>query len=195
MRTSNQPGRLLGLFLILSILPLLTVSAQEEKLELKTFFEKATEELPTNPKLLAVKQEKPSKEVTKSRAANHLVGKPNQSKNLSSNQDKASITETRTVLENITEDVPAQPKPMFVSSKRNSAENYKIQLGYFKEKTNVFRLVHKIKKNHDWSVYIKTENNNGTDYYRVLIIDISSKRSAEAIIGQLKAEGLKAILK
>jgi len=195
MRTSNQPGRLLGFSLILTILPLLSLFAQEEKIEVKSFLEKATEEIPTNPKLLAVKLDKPSDESRNTIHPNRSDVTQDQSKNLSTKHNKASIVETRTVLENITEDVPAQPKPMFVSSKHNSGENYKIQLGYFKEKKNVFELVHKVKKNHDWSVYIKTEKKNGTDYYRVMIIDISNKKTAEAIVGQLKTEGLKAIIK
>jgi cell division septation protein DedD len=195
MRTSNQSGRLLGFLLILTILPLISLFAQEEKIDTKTYLEKATEEVPNNPKLLAVKLDKPSNESGNTIHPNRSDITPAHSKNFSTKQNKASIAETRTVLENITEEVPAQPKPMFVSSKHNSAESYKIQLGYFKNKNNVFQLVHKIKKDHDWSVYIKTENNNGTDFYRVLIVDVSSKRSAEAIIGQLKAEGLKAILK
>ena len=166
MRTLNRLSRFLGFVLIATFLPLISLLAQEEeKFEIRTFLEKATEEIPTQPKRTIVKQNKPL------------------------------TPEVRTVLENITEDVPTQPKPQFVSSKRYSNENLKIQLGYFKEKTNVFTLVHKIKKKHNWSIYIKTENNNGTDYYRVMIVDISSRRSANAIMGQLKSEGLKGFLK
>ncbi len=165
MRTSNRFGHYLGLFLIVTLLPLSSLFAQEKKLDLKPFFDLATEEIPDQSKTKSVKKTKP----------------PNEGFN--------------TTLHNITEESTNRPKARFVSSKSYLENSLKIQAGYFKEKKNVFNLVHKIKKNHDWSVYIKTENKNGTDYYRVLILDINSTRTANQILGQLKAEGITAMIK
>jgi cell division septation protein DedD len=166
MRILNRPGRFLGWLLIVTILPLSSIFAQEKIVELKTFLAQATEEIPDQPKSqLVVHPPKPKKD------------------------------EIRAVLQNVTEEIPDQPKPRFVSTKNYSDKNIKIQLGYFKEKRNVSKMVKKIKAKHDWSVFVKTENKNGTDFYRVMIVDISSKRTANAIIGQLKSEGLKGFIK
>ncbi len=165
MRISNRPGRLLGYCLVMTILPLSTLFAQEKDANLIAFLYKATEEIPIQ---------------SKTRTANPI------------NPPKGG---GRTVLQDITEEVPNSPKSKFMSTKSHSGGNFKIQLGYFKEKKNVNKMVKKVKKINDWSVYVKTENNNGTDYYRVMIVDISNKSTAYDIIGQLQSEGLKAVLK
>ena len=167
MRISSRICCVLGSFLIASLFTLSSLFAQETKVIAKTFLDRATEEIPTQTKTISAKQK----------------------------QKSPSKVNTKAAIERVTEEIPSQPKARFVSSKRYSDQNYNIQLGYFKQKKNVFQLVHKIKKNHNWSVYIKTENKNGTDFYRVLIVDVSSKGAANEIIGQLKSEGLKAILK
>ena len=166
MRILNRPCRIIGCALIASLFPLISLIAQEkEKVDSRSFLELATEEIPV--------QTKPEIKET----------------------NKPLALEVRTVLQKVTEEVPDKPKPRFVSSRPYSNENFKIQLGYFQEKRNVFNLVHKIKKNHNWSIYVKTENSNGTDFYRVMIVDISSRRSANAILSQLKSEGFKGIIK
>jgi cell division septation protein DedD len=166
MRILNRPGRFLGWLLIVTILPLSSIFAQEKFIELKTFLDQATEEIPDHPKPQVVKQ-----------------------------KTKLKKDDIKTLLQNVTEEIPDHPKPRFVSSKNYSKENLKIQLGFFKEKKNVSKMINNIKSKHNWSVFVKTENKNGIDYYRVMIVDISSKTKANAIIRQLKHEGLKGFIK
>lgn len=164
MRISNRACRLSGFCLIMTFLPLVTLFAQEKDENLTAFLYKATEEIPI------------------------------QSKTRPASPAKPADDNVRSVLQEITEEIPDQPKAKFMSTKSHSGGNFKIQLGYFKEKKNVNKMVKKIKKINDWSVHIKTENNNGTDYYRVMIVDISNKKAANEIIRQLQSEGLKAVL-
>ncbi len=151
--------------LVIVTFTLSSISAQKKEAVLKTFLDLATEEIPKQTMPQPVKQDKPSCD---------------------------GIWE---VLQNVTEEIPDNPKPQFVSSKLYTKDKLKIQLGYFKEKRNVNKMINKIKAKYDWPVYVKTENKNGTDYYRVLIVDISSHGTANAIMGQLNHDGLKAILK
>ena len=165
MRTLNRPGRFLGLILISTLLPFISLNAQENVADSRSFLNNATEDIPDNPE--------------------PLPAKPIQAKK----------SEIQVVLDRVTEEIPSQPKARFVSTKRYSNQNLKIQLGYFKEKGNVNKLIKKIKSKHDWSVYVKTENKNGNDFYRVMIVDISNKSTANAILSQLKSDGLKGILR
>ena len=72
---------------------------QDKDADLKTFLDKATEEIPNRSILQSVKQNKPSNDGL------------------------------RTILYNITEEVSYQPKPQFVSSNSYSDSDLKIQLG------------------------------------------------------------------
>lgn len=165
MRVLRHPARNLVLPIIVTILPLFSLMAQEPvKLDLKPYFDKASEEVPDKPKPQPVKQHKPTKPKTQ--------------------------PSTKTAAK----DLRTPPKARFVSTKRYLDRSIKIQLGYFKNKKNVFNLVHKIKKDHDLSVYVKTENKNSTDRYRVMIIDITSKQAAKQILKKLNAEGFKGVI-
>ena len=165
MKTSNRPGRLLGFILISTILPFISLNAQENVADSKSFLNNATEEIPDHPE--------------------PTTAKPIQRKK----------SEIQVVLDRVTEEIPSQPKARFVSTKRYSHQNLKIQLGYFKEKRNVNKLIKKIKSKHNWSVYVKTENKNGNDFYRVMIVDISNKNTANVILSQLKSDGMKGMLR
>ncbi len=151
--------------LLIVTLSLSSLFAQEKGVHLKTFLDLATEEIPV------------------------------QTMPQSVYQDKSSNNEFRFTLQKITEEIPDKAKPRFVSTKQYAKDNLKIQLGYFKEKRNVNKMINKIKSKYEWSLYVKTEKSNGTDYYRVMIVDISNRRAANVIMGQLKHEGLKAIIK
>lgn len=163
MRIFDRLGRLSVCFLMMAILPLFTLSAQESSEELTQYLSIVTEEIPA-PQPPASPPETPANEI-------------------------------RPILQELTEEIPEKPKPKFVSNRKYSGKSFNIQLGYFKEKNNVTKMVNRIRSKYDWSVYVKTESKKGTDYFRVLIVDISNRKTADEIMGLLKAEGLKAVLK
>ena len=162
MRISSRFGRSLGCILFVTFFTLISLTAQDEKVHLKTFLDKATEELPkhTNPKT-----------------------------------EKLIVVDSKSIFKKVTEEIPEQPRARFISSNPFNNEKLKIQLGYFMEKKNVSKMIDRIKSKHDWQVYVKTENKNGTDFYRVMIVDISNQRMANNMLAQLKSDGLKGIIK
>ncbi len=188
MRIVSLPGRDLGCSLIVALLPLISIFAQENSIALKTFLYEATEEIPKE--LVSAKE-----------IANHYLLNATEEisdKNQILLVEKGKLSKAppeESSLQKASIDTPEKPKPTFVNSNSKVRKNFKIQLGYFKEKRNVSKMVKKIKNNYDLAVDVRTESKNGSDYYRVLIVDIANKNSAQAIIGQLKSDGMKAILK
>ena len=163
MRISSRYGRFLGCILFVTTISLTTLFAQDEEVHLKTFLDKATEEIPDQPK---------------------------------PKTEKLIVVDSKSIFKKVTEDIPEQkPKARFISANPFNNNKLKIQLGYFKEKINVNKMIKKIKSKHDWPVYVKTENRNGTDFYRVMIVDISNQRMATDMLAQLKSDGLKGIIK
>ena len=86
MRISNRAGRLLGCILIVAFLPLTSLFTQEQKLDLRSYLEKATEEIPEQNKSQILAQTNPP-----------------------------TNDEVNAILHNITEDVQDHPKPVFVN--------------------------------------------------------------------------------
>ena len=163
MRISSRIGRLLGCILFVTTISLTTLFAQDEEVHLKIFLDKATEEIPEQPK-------------TKT--------------------EKLIVVDSKSIFKKVTEEIPEpQPKARFISANPFNNDRLKIQLGYFKEKNNVNKMIKRIKSKHDWPVYVKTETKNGTDYYRVMIVDISNKLMATDMLAQLNSDGLKGIIK
>lgn len=104
---------------------------------------------------------------------------------------EASIS-MATILHAITEEIPERlPEKVDLASNAS----YRVQLGLFRDKQNVEKMIQKIENQYDLPLYIFIEVQKNTSFYRVLVGDFSSKNNAKDFIPQLKQNGLKGIVK